>query len=118
MTMIRTVAITAALAGAAVGLAGPVSADPLDGTYTAMAIKGPRGAVTTTTFTPCGPDCVHLQTQTGAGTDLHLQGNSWTGILPMLNGAGECTESIDKNSLVMTHSCGSYTIVSQLTKNG
>lgn len=60
--MITRIAATAAvLAGAAVGLASPASAEPLQGTYTAEVIASDGSASPLTNspwvFTPCGPDC-------------------------------------------------------------
>lgn len=113
MTIIRGLAVVAVLAGAAVGLAGPASAEPLSGDYTATVIDGGggyrEGKTATWTFAPCGPDC----TQGGVG-ELHLQDGMWTGDQP----GTSCNTAIDASSLVMTRTCGNARVVWQLVKNG
>jgi hypothetical protein len=122
ITVIRGLAVGAVLACAAVGLAGPASAEPLSGDYTSSLIDaGPvvvrPGNATPVTFTPCGPDCTHYATQ-NIGYDLHLQGTTWTGTFPGKTGS-MCTATLDNNSLEETSTCeGGTPLVFQLTKNG
>lgn len=77
---IRTLAATTAvLAGTAIALAAPASADDFSGVYT---YNGPPTATTNTTtwtVTPCGPGCAHVVSASGeTNTDAHLVGGSWT----------------------------------------
>jgi hypothetical protein len=112
-----TVAVAAAVCGVAVVLAGPASADPLSGAYTATATEGglgmDTGTVSAWTFSPCGADCTHLHTGGGIETDLHLQDNVWTGA----DNKG-CFGSLDNGSLVYTVVCPDGRIVFQLRKGG
>jgi hypothetical protein len=109
-----TVAVLAAVCGATVALAGPASSDRLSGPYTATAIEGGLGMETGTvsnwTFSPCGSDCTHLHTGGGIETDLHLQGNVWTGA----DNKG-CFPTLDNSSLVYTVVCPGGRIVFQLS---
>lgn len=102
MASIRALAAAAILAGAAIGVAGPASADPLDGPYTHTITDktgGPYkiGAQTPWILSPCGPNCLHVHQAVDPewDTDLHLEGNRWTGII--LSGR---KTSFDKDSLV------------------
>lgn len=118
MTITQGLAVAAVLAGAAVGLAGPASADPVDGSYTATMIDGggikKDGSMATFTLTSsCGPDCINLNTGSGSPFDLHRQGNAWTGTVEA------CTWTLDNSSLVITRACPDQpNIVIGLTKNG
>ncbi len=100
----RFAGLIALWAGASIGLAGPASADQLDGTYTAT-LYGDSGAPITQTwvFTPCGADCVHVEitpTTPHISKELHLQGNSWTE-----SRGRNCTTTIDNDSLAGTEGC-------------
>ena len=110
-----TVAVAAMACGAALGLAGPASADALSGAYSATAIEGglgmDTGTVSNWTFSNCGVDCSHLHTSGGIETDLHLQNNVWSGA----DNKG-CFASLDNSSLVYTVVCPSGRIVFQLSK--
>jgi hypothetical protein len=113
---LTTGALLLAPAGVAVGLAGPASAEPLSGAYSATAIEGGLGMETGTvsnwTLSPCGADCTHLHTGGGIETDLHLQDNVWTG--PDNKG---CFATLDNSSLVYTVLCPNGRIVFQLRKD-
>jgi hypothetical protein len=113
LTTAHTAILAAVMACAAVGLAGPASAEPLSGEYTGTVIDGGggyrEGKTATWTFAPCGPDC----TQAGQ-MELHLQGDTWTGN----QSGGSCTTAIDANSLVMTRECGRARVIWQLAKKG
>lgn len=117
MTFIRGLAAGVLLAGAAVGLASPASADPTAGEYTATIIdpgatqeKGPWRW----SLLPCGQDCVHLAAGSGPGWDLHRQGNVWTG-----TDAANFTVILDNDSLVATMvEPGLPNVVVGMTKNG
>jgi hypothetical protein len=116
----RGLAAGAVLAGAAVGLASPASAEPPSGEYTATVIDGLKlsaGKSEPATLTQCGADCTHLQLGQ-IGSDLHPQGDSWSGAFNA--GYGDCTFTVDNTSLVLTEQCGAPFPVSnhyQLTKN-
>jgi hypothetical protein len=118
ITIIRGLAAGVILAGAAVGLASPASAEPLDGSYAATMLDGggikKNGSTTTFTLTSsCGPDCISLHTGSGSPFDLHRQGNAWTGSVEA------CTWRLDNSSLVITRTCPDQpNIVIGLTKNG
>jgi hypothetical protein len=124
MKTTRIAILAAAMAGAAVGLSGPASAEPLSGAYTATMLDGggayKRGSTTTWTLTPCGPDCTHVNTGAGTPSDLHLQGNTWNGPFGVSDtGDVSCTATLDNNSLVLTSHCpGHPDMVIGLTKNG
>lgn len=85
MMIMRSAVVTAALAGAALGLAGSASAEPPNGTYTEHVTDGggyvPDGTTRPLTMTPCGSGCIHV-TAPETGSDFgnyRLQGNTWTG---------------------------------------
>jgi hypothetical protein len=121
MKSLATLSATLVLAGAAVAMAGPASADPLSGPYTATVIDGGGhievGATQTWMFTPCGPDCTHYRTPGKQAGDLHLQADTWTGTTPWSSG-GTCANTMDSNSLVFTMACPPATLVFQLAKGG
>jgi hypothetical protein len=111
-----------ALAGASVGLAGPASAEPLNGTYTATPVADPNGMAaiypsTTYNFTPCGADCTRLDIGTAGGTvvDLHLQGNVWTGTWVSESGIS-CKESVNADAVSTSRNCDGLLLNHQLTK--
>jgi hypothetical protein len=118
MKIKRGMAVGVVLAGAAVGLASPASADPLSGSYTETATGGSfPGLIRTFIATACGADCAHLEWNTGTAGDLHPQGNTWTGtrIPPDVT----CTYTVDMKSLVANDECGPLGNTRwQLTKNG
>jgi hypothetical protein len=119
MTITRGVAAVAVLAGAAIGLASPASADPVDGPYTATMLDGggikENGSTTTFTLTSCGPDCINMNTGSAA-FDLHRQGNLWTATFGD-EGPQPCTWTLDNTSLVTTRTCpGQPNIVIGLTR--
>ena len=77
-TSLRGLAAGVVLAGCAVGLASPASAELTDGTYQLTWAGDPapsKGLVVTS----CGEGCKHTQ-MVGAAepVDFHLQGNIWT----------------------------------------
>jgi hypothetical protein len=116
MTIARGLAIGVVLAGAAIGLASPASAELTPGQYTGtMLDAGASGKQVGTTVvwpaTPCGPDCMHLGDS--PGWDLHLQGNTWTGT----NQTG-AQASLDNSSLILTVHYPNADVIIGLTKNG
>lgn len=120
MTMTRTAVVAAAMAAAAVGLAGPASAEPLSGSYTETLIEGGMaGFKQQLMATSCGPDCTHLQigVKPDNFAELHQQGDSWIGTRPQTDGQ-TCTVSINMNSLVNDENCPAAVQKWQLTKNG
>jgi hypothetical protein len=94
------------LTAAAVGLAGPASADPLSGTFSRELLQGPPMAPrvwSPVTFTPCGPDCTHYD----AGKinyDFVGQGTTWAASYPGLNGS-TCNATLDTVALIETTDC-------------
>jgi hypothetical protein len=114
---VRASAVAVVIAGSAVGLAGPASADPLGGTYTAE-IRGDVSPMTETqtwVFTPCGPDCTNLSIGEGFPVrEMHLQGNTWAAI-PYGDG-GTCSTTIDNTTLAGETGCAPMSFHVQLTK--
>jgi hypothetical protein len=120
MAITRGLGVCIALAGAAIGLAGPASAEGLSGPYTATVIDGPmkHGGRTTWTLSSCGPDCTHIDTRGATQFTLHLQGNTWTGPWTGADGT-PCTANLDNSSLVLTEQCPNFPdLVVGLAKNG
>lgn len=121
--LMRFAPVVGAVAGAVVGMVGPASAAPLNGSYAATMIDGggryERGGTTIFTVTPCGPDCRHLDTGAGPPSDLHLQRNIWSGPFGAFDAGGApCTAMLDNASLVLTSHCpGRPNLVIRLTKN-
>lgn len=119
-TITRGLAVAAVLSGAAIGWAGPASAELLAGDYTATMINaGPtdrqEGSTATWAISPCGPDCMHVGGAGRPGWDLHRQGDTWTG------SNTDSTAALDSNSLVFTLRLNSYPdnpVVIGLAKNG
>ncbi len=94
MTITRGLAAGVLLAGAAVGLAAPASADLVDGSYQ-LTYSEPDGPPPTTWIvTSCGAGCKTLQSPPYDPTDWHLQGSTWTA--PSEDGS---THTIDNNTL-------------------
>ncbi len=114
MFISRLLAAGVVLAGAAIGLAGPASAEPLEGSYTATVVGGSMAGVhlpAPVIASGCGSDCTNLQIL-GTGTDLHPQSDTLTGTWPMKNG-GTCAVSVNTQTLVMDQCGDTY----QLTRN-
>jgi len=111
-------AVGVVLAGAALGLAGSASADPLSGSYTTTVTEGAGmlvpGSTSTAVLTPCGADCTHI-TKGEMQSDLHSQGATWNGTFA---GSRTGTLSLDPGSLILTAvDDGGFNIVWALTKN-
>jgi hypothetical protein len=109
----RELAFGVVLAGAAVGLAGPASADELNGSYTQT---GGFAGTTQVTFSPCGPDCLRRTTEgSGVVRQFRRQGSTW--VTADSIGSGDCT--IDMNTLQESNVFPDGTaLTQQLTKNG
>lgn len=104
-----TAAVGAVAFGAAVAIAAPASAQPIEGTYFVAAEELQDGGFEWT-FTSCGPDCITER----PGNELRRQGASWVGI----TNAG-CRTTIDENSLAGTYSCPMAPVIAiQLSKVG
>ncbi|WP_156744167.1 hypothetical protein [Mycobacterium sp. 1164985.4] len=128
MEITRGLAVGIVVTGAAIGLAGPASAEPPSGSYTATVTTGNPaidlnvGDTVPLIFTPCGADCTHLQL--GAieafQSDLHWQGDTWIGTRTTETGDHVCTYSMNSDISVLTSDCPGYrsAIVYGLTKNG
>ena len=114
ITITRALAVGAVFAGTAVGLAGPASAEPLSGSFLATITdvnpawdKASPGNAMDVTLTPCGADCTTMaapHVPNPWSTDLHLQGNTWTGTQPD-NGFGPCPIALDNTSRALTITC-------------
>jgi hypothetical protein len=114
-------AVSGVVLGAALGLAGPASAEPPAGNYTATVIDGggviKSGVTKDATLTPCGPDCTHISVATFQ-CDLHLQGATYDGACPSSSG-GMMTFSLDPGPLNLTTVMESgRTFAWALSKNG
>jgi hypothetical protein len=105
------VATCGAVLGVAIGLAGMASADPLNGKYLATVTDGGThmrvGSTQTVMFSPCGPDCTHIVKAPGI-TDLHLQGNTWTGTYAEDKSFGPCSYALDAATLDLFEQCNSF----------
>lgn len=119
MTITRASAAGVVLAGVAVGLAGPASAEPVAGDYTATMINAgatgkQEGSTTVWILNDCGPDCTHVNTGRGPGFDLRRQGEVWASV------DGDTTRTLDNNSLILTfqYTNGNPPVVIGLVKNG
>jgi hypothetical protein len=110
MPIIRKLGVGAVLVGAAIGLAGPASAELTDGTYQLTYLANPGPEPRTVVVTSCGDGCKRFQIP-GPYTplDYHLQGDTWTA-----TGADGNTQTINNNTLAGTIS----TWAVQLTKTG
>jgi hypothetical protein len=120
MTFNRGLAVGVVLAGAAVGLASPASADLTDGTYQA---NYDFGGSHPWVVTSCGAGCKSVQWDSGdaTGTDTYrLNGNTWTTGAP--KGEINSVNTIDNNTLVATNTAdlmGDHIVGrAQLVKNG
>jgi hypothetical protein len=120
MEITRGLAVGVVLAGAAVALAAPASADLTDGTYQAnYDVAGSHPWVVTS----CGAGCKSIQWDNGekSGTDTyHLNGNTWTVGAP--TGKYNSVKTIDNNTLAGTNEAdfmGDHIVERfQLVKNG
>jgi hypothetical protein len=127
MKVIGSAAAIAAVGGviltAAIGFASPASAEPPSGNYTATVTDGGGrmkvGGTQSVIFTPCGPDCAHIQKAPGI-TDLHLQGTTWAGTFAEDKSFGPCTYALDANTLDLFEQCPSFdlNVHYALAKNG
>lgn len=110
------------VAGASIGVAGPASAEPLDGPYThTITDNGGAplhvGAQTPWVLSPCGPTCLHIHQAVDPewDADVHLEGKTWAGTINEHR-----TISFDKDSLagteVYTMSHGTYHVGMTLNK--
>lgn len=118
MMIAKSMAIATILAGAALGLAGPASAQLDAGTYTRTMTEGQfQGVHDEITVTSCGQNCVTFSKDDGPLLDLHRQGSTWTGSRTDDNGV-ECSWTVDDASLVLRIQCPETSYVYQLTKNG
>ncbi|OBK20918.1 hypothetical protein A5634_11455 [Mycobacterium asiaticum] len=107
MITTRLFAAGVILSGAAVSLAGPASAEPLGGSYTATMIEGPMvGLHHPINFTSCGSNCTLM-----GSVELHPQGDNWTGT--MVLSYGPCAVSLNAQTLILDECGAKY----QLTKD-
>ena len=118
----RGLAAGIVMAGVAMVLASPASAEPLSGTYTATPVMDANGMAamypfTTYTFTSCGSDCTRLQIGQAGGSvvELHLQDNAWTGTWVSESGIS-CTESVSSDAASTSRNCNGQVLAHQLTK--
>ena len=117
-TITYGLAASAVLAGVAIGLAGPASADPTAGPTATIIDPGASNKEGSVNWSlePCGPDCFRLLgVQANPLWELHRQGNAWTG--NSLSGNGN-TASLDNDSLIFTMQIpGEPNVVIGMTKN-
>jgi hypothetical protein len=118
----RVAGLMAAMAGAAaVGLAAPAWAGPLDGSYNVTVIddsdgRVPAGTTVVELFSSCGQGCVNVHTDAPPDYQMHLQGTTWSGTVG--DRKVTCQVAVDANTLVRTDVCNGTTLHYQLTKNG
>jgi hypothetical protein len=112
--LIRGLVLGVAVTGVALGLASPASAELTPGQYTGtMLDAGASGKQVGSTkpyeAAPCGPDCMMI-----SGTELHRQGNTWTGATGASNQI-----ILDNDTLVFTirYTDGQPDVRIGLTKN-
>jgi hypothetical protein len=111
----RIAILAVAMAGAAVGLAGAASAQLTEGTYTWTMTGGTfSGVQSHWVLSTCGQDCLTIRFSTGNQTEVHRQGNAWTG--PGTKDG--CTYTIDNNSLAGHDDCLPGGGQWQLSKDG
>ena len=109
-TIIRGLAAGVVLAGCAIGLASPASAELTDGTYQLTYLAAPGPAPKTIVVTSCGDGCKRSQiVGPFNAVEYHLQGDTWTA--PSLDGF---PKTIDNNTLA--GSANTWAV--QLTKIG
>jgi hypothetical protein len=116
----RRLAVGVVLAGAAVGLASPASADQLNGSYSGTLIDGTGRVLNqkpvSLNFSPCGPDCTHMRTPSH-DLDLHPQGDVWVANYDW-NGS-PCTTTVNGNTLILDDVCPNQQPMRlSLAKNG
>jgi hypothetical protein len=112
MKTLRITALVVTMAGAAVGLASPATAESLSGSY-AVTGEGLQPNVSWD-FASCGANCVLAN----GGWQMHRQGTVWSG---KVNDG--CMTTIDENNLSGTYQCTSGPIslppiAIQLAKSG
>lgn len=106
MTITRGLAVGVVLAGAAVGLATPASAELTDGTY-ALTYSGDSSPHDNFVVTSCGDGCKHGQILGAAGpVDFHLQGSNWTAVT-----SSGTTVTIDDSSLAGSSAGNAFQLV-------
>jgi hypothetical protein len=88
----RIATLAAVLAGASIGLAGPASAELVDGTYDMVRTGGEALHLVVTS---CGAGCKQTSINGGTPRDYHLEGNTWRCVY----GDG-LVSTVDNNSLV------------------
>lgn len=102
--VIRKLGVGFVLAGVAVGLAGPASAEPLEGDYNVTVTDGGQmlqnGSTRVWNMSKCGPDCTHVQTSAGGSFDLYDEGAVSIGVWTSTQMT--CTYTLDNASLVLT----------------
>ena len=122
MTLFRYCAAATVLLGTSTVLAGPVSAEALEGPYTRTITAKSGGPIhvggqTPWVLSPCGATCLHIHQAVDPewDIDLHLEGNRWAGAI-----AERRTTSFDKDTLLgqdtYSMSAGVFTADYTLTK--
>lgn len=96
----KSMAVAAVLAGAALALAGPASAELEPGSYSVT--DGVGGLASRWMVTPCGQNCLTVQITPENSAEVHLQGNTWIGTT-----ASGCTLAINNTSLTGQSNCPS-----------
>lgn len=129
INLVRRLAVGGGLITAAVALAGPASAAPLDGSYTATitAINPPSefypvGSTMQLQLTSCGPDCMNLLTDAAIPWtgQLHPQGSTWTGSIQTAKRGSTCMATLNDSASTLVFDCPDIpgTMHYALAKNG
>jgi hypothetical protein len=107
MKIKRFAFLAAAMAGAAVGLAAPASAELTDGAYEMRYVKNPSPTPDIIVVTSCGAGCKHFQMNGPYEPfEYHLEGNTWTA--PSKNGL---PNTIDNNTLAGSENTWEFQLV-------
>jgi hypothetical protein len=126
ITIARGLAVGVVVTGAALGMASPTSAAPPTGSFVASVtesrgdIAAPVGSTLTLTLISCGPACVTVGTPKSRApwqSDLHLQGNTYTGTRTTPNGSN-CALTLDSNATNFAQDCGDVYMRYQLSRSG
>jgi hypothetical protein len=111
-TTVRIFATGTILFGAAVGIAGPAAAEPLQGVYTATITSATDPAATvggtmTLLLAPCGPDCTKLLSSrdTAWFGDLPAQGDVYSGTISNAHTGDSCQATLNNAAMTLVIDC-------------
>ena len=86
MNVIAGLAAATVVAGAAVGFAGPASADDSAGNFTGTFVPNGPGMTSTWVVTPCGADCARVSDSSGWTADAHPWAGVWRFVVNLPDG--------------------------------